>query len=123
MMLGVAYVVFVVVGPVIFLGLIRPVPTRRRFALGVCAASGFVIAAWLLQGAGASDAAAGGGALVQLARLGCIWLGWIVTIAMVVQALALRRASGRQRKWNAALGAAATVVPWFGLTLAISAAG
>ena len=31
-------------------------------------------------------------------------------LTLVVQALALRRASGRQRKWNAALGAAALLV-------------
>ncbi|UYV37511.1 hypothetical protein N4R57_21730 [Rhodobacteraceae bacterium D3-12] len=116
MTLGIAYVVFVLIGPVIFLALIRPMPTRRRFALGVGSALMLVIAAWVLQGSEA-------GMAVQFARLGCIWLGWIVTIAMVVQALALRRGGGRQRKWNAALGAAATVMPWFGLTLAISAAG
>ena len=117
MTLVIAYIVFVLLGPVIFLGLIRPAPSERRFAIGCASAVMLMGAAWLMRQTGP------GTAMVTLGWLACAWLGWIVTIAMVVQALALRRGFGRQRKWSAAMGAAVTVVPWFGLSLAMSAAG
>jgi hypothetical protein len=117
MTLVIAYFVFVLLGPVVFLALIRPTPTVPRFAIG-CASVGMLMgAAWILRQGGQ------GSVLLTIGWLACVWLGWIVTIAMVVQALALKRGFGPQRKWSAALGAVATVLPWFGLSLAISAAG
>ena len=117
MSLVIAYVVFVLVGPVVFVGLIRPAPTRARFAIGAVSALGLMGAAFAMRvwGQGAPVAAMG--------WLACLWLGWIVTIAVAVQAWALARGMGRQRKWSAAIGAAATVLPWFGLSLAMTAAG
>ncbi len=117
MTLLIAYIVFVLVGPVIFLGLIRPKPSERRFAIGCASAVTLMCAALLMRPAGQ------GADLATIGWLICAWLCWIVTIAMVVQALTLRGGFGWQRKWNAALGAAATIVPWFGLSLAITAAG
>ena len=117
MTLVIAYIVFVLLGPVIFLALIRPRPTERRFAIGCASTVMLMTAAWMLRQVG------NGAAEITIGWLACAWLGWIVTIAMVVQALALKRGFGRQRKWSAAMGAAATVVPWFGLSLAMTAAG
>jgi len=117
MTLVIAYLVFVFLGPAVFLALIRPAPTLRRFAIGCVSVVMLIAAAWLVR-LGGQDTSA-----MTIGRLACVWLGWLVTIAMVVQALALRRGRGRQRKWSAAMGAAATVAPWFGLSLAMSAAG
>ena len=85
MSLAIAYVVFVLVGPVVFVGLIRPAPTRARFAMGAVSALGLMGAAFAMRvwGQGAPVAAMG--------WLACLWLGWIVTIAVAVQAWALAR--------------------------------
>ena len=117
MALVIAYMFFILVGPVIFIGLIQPTPTTGRFAIGAASAVMLVGAAFAMrQMAGTVPVAA-------IGWLAAMWLGWIVTIAMVVQAIALRRGFGRKRKWSAALGAAATMLPWFGLSLSISATG
>lgn len=116
MPLVIAFFVLVVLGPLIFLALIRPRPTVWRFAIGCASAVMLMCAAWLLRKTGQDMIAVAG-------WLACVWLGWIVTIAMVVQALALKHGFGRQRKWSAAMGAVATIVPWFGLSLALTAAG
>ncbi len=109
MALVIAYLFCVGLGPVIFLGLIRPAPGARRFAMGCASAVMLMGTAWLMQALGAT-----------LGWLACLWLGWLVTLAMVVQAVTLRHGRGRPRKWSAALGAAASVAPWLGLSLALS---
>ncbi|MDQ2090479.1 hypothetical protein [Marimonas arenosa] len=115
MELLIAYIVFILVGPVIFLGLIRPAPTRSRFAMGVASATGLLVAAYAMRVWGPD------GAAVAVVWLACLWLGWITTIATAVQAWALVRGFGRQRKWSAAMGAAAVTLPWFGLSLTMTA--
>lgn len=117
MALVIAYIVFVLVGPVIFLGLIRPRPTRQWFAMGSGSAVMLIGGAWAMRAFGQ------GVPVAAIGWLAAMWLGWIVTIATVVQAAAMTRAFGIKRKWSAALGAAATVLPWFGLSLAMTAAG
>lgn len=116
MPLGLTYIVVVLGGPLVFLALIWPAPTPRRFALGVMSAIMLVAAAWLLQGVGADKG-------IMFVRLICLWMGWIVTIAMIVQAIALKHGFGRHRKWSVTVGAAATIMPWLGLSVVVSAAG
>ena len=115
MALAIAYIVFVLVGPVVFVALIRPAPTRPRFVIGSLSAVGLMAAAQVMRVWGQ------GAPVATIGWLACLWLGWIVTIAMAVQAWALGRGMGRQRKWSAAMGAAAVTLPWFGLSLAMSA--
>ena len=114
MALVIAYIVFVLAGPLIFIALIRPRPTHGRFVQDAASVVMLVAAAFVMRHLGHGPVAA-------IGWLVAMWLGWIVTIAMVVQAIALRRGMGRQRKWSAAFGATATVLPWFGLSLAITA--
>ncbi|MDU8929300.1 hypothetical protein RXV86_18055 [Alisedimentitalea sp. MJ-SS2] len=112
---GIAYVVFMLVGPVIFIGLIRHRPTRQRFVMGVFSALALIASAQVMR------ATLGHLPVAAFGWLAAMWLGWIVTLAMVVQAVTLKLGRGRPRKWGATLGAAATVLPWFGLSLAMSA--
>ncbi|WP_322867163.1 hypothetical protein U5922_013840 [Aquicoccus sp. G2-2] len=116
MMMVIAYLVFVGLGPLLFTGLIRPLPTVRRFTMGVASALMMIVGAWLMHRYGQ-------GAAGDVGWLLCLWFGWLVTLAMMVQAVTLCRGRGRPRVWSAALGAAASVLPWFGLSLAVSAAG
>jgi hypothetical protein len=116
MVLIAAYMVFCVAGPVVFLGLTRAAPSRHRVAMGSASVAGLMLAAWWLK-------AQGGGDVVMLAWLACMWLGWVATIATGVQAVRLRLGLPGVKKWSAALGAVATVIPWFGLSLAVGAAG
>ena len=113
--LVIAYVVFVLVGPVILVALIRHRPTPQRFVMGVVSAVALILSAHVMR------AQAGHVPVAAIGWLGAMWLGWIVTLAMVVQAVTLRLGQGKPRKWGATLGAAATVLPWFGLSLAMSA--
>ena len=85
MILVIAYIVLVLLGPVIFLALIRPAPTGRRFAIGCGSAVMLMAAAFAMRQAGQDNA------VVTIGWLACAWMGWIVTIAIVVQALALKR--------------------------------
>ncbi len=112
MALILAYLVFFAVGPLIFLGLTRARPSRGRVFIGVVSVAGLMVAAWGLR-----DVAEG--PVAVLGWLACLWLGWVVTIATAVQAVRLRLPA--IRKWSAALGAVATVAPWFGLSLAMGA--
>ena len=115
MHLVLAYVVFVGLGPLIFLGLIRPAPSAGRFLMGAASAVMLMAAAWAMRRVGGADPVAAMGGLAAM------WLGWIVTIAMLVQVATLRFGRGWPRRWSAALGAAATVAPWFGLSWAVTA--
>ena len=110
-----SYVVFIVVGPLVFLSLIRPEPTRQRFAMGVFSAVGLIVSGFVMRDASAGFPLAAVGWLIAM------WLGWIVTIAMAVQGLTLRLGRGQTRRWGATVGAAAVTLPWFGLSLAMTA--
>jgi hypothetical protein len=114
MQLAGAYILFILVGPAIFVALIQAPPTRQRFVMGAASALGLMGAAFVLRGLGT------GTGPDTLGWTACLWLGWIVTIATAVQAWALVRGMGRQRKWSAAMGAAAVTLPWFGLSLAVT---
>lgn len=111
-----AYIVFFGAGPLIFLGLTRAEPSRHRVAIGSLSVIGLMLAAWMLRAQATSDP-------VVLAWLACLWLGWVVTMATGVQAVRLWLGLPGVRKWSAAVGAVATVIPWFGLSLAVGAAG
>jgi hypothetical protein len=116
MMMVIAYLVFMGLGPLLFIGLIRPLPTLRRFLMGVASALMLIVGAWSMHRFGQGGVAEAGWLL-------CLWLGWLVTLAMVVQAVTLGRGHGRPRVWSAALGASASVLPWFGLSIAVVTAG
>ncbi|WP_137701227.1 hypothetical protein [Marimonas lutisalis] len=112
MALFLAYVTVFIAGPAVFLGLTRAAPSRHRVMMGAASVAGLMAAAWILKGVQQVD-------VIILAWLTCAWLGWVVTIATVVQAVRLRMGLTGVRKWSAALGAAATAAPWFGLSLAL----
>lgn len=51
-----------------------------------------------------------------LASLGCLWLGWVLAVAML--ALALLRRAPERRRWVTVAALLATTLPWFGLATA-----
>lgn len=110
-----AYILFVLVGPMVLFALIQAPPSRQRFVMGAVSAAALMAAAFAMRGLGQPTQGTAIGCMV------CLWLGWVMTIATAVQAWALVRGMGRQRKWSAAMGAAAATLPWFGLSLAMTA--
>lgn len=107
-----AYAVMFIIGPILMLVLVRAQSGRKSHLL-----AGTVVVA-LIGGAVAGQN--GGFELVSLAMM---WLAWVVLIAMCVLAVQSRYISNDIRKWSAAIGAMATVIPGLGLTLAIMMAG
>lgn len=106
-----AYLVIFAAGPLVFMGLVRHRPGRDRFAMNSAAAIGFLVVGMLLWQQP--------GQAAHVGALLCLWLGWVVMAAVAVQAVWLREQAGAVRRATAALGAAATVIPWFGLSLAV----
>ncbi|PIE14059.1 MAG: hypothetical protein CSA70_02570 [Rhodobacterales bacterium] len=99
-------------GPLLMLALVKPAPSFARFAVGCSTVAVLVLAALLLMRQGLSL-----GALVAM------WLGWVTMVAMCVQAVRLRFSIPDAVRWSTAIGAMATVIPWFGLATALMMTG
>ncbi len=104
--LTIAFVLSFAVGPLLFLLLTQPEPSRpllAALAVGAMAA--------VLTGLRLSDSA-------PLAGLTAIWLGWISAVAFVAHTV--RRMLHRPRTDLATrvAGSLATTIPWFGLATA-----
>ena len=63
---------FVLVGPVIFVGLIRHRPTRQRFAMGVFSAFALIGSGYVMR------EVAGQGTVAMIGWLAAMWLGSLV---------------------------------------------
>lgn len=113
MILVAAYLAIFAAGPLVFFALARPKPSLDRFMLHSATSVGFMVAGSLLW-------QQTGQAAMALALL-CLWLGWVVMAVAAVQAVCfLHGKRGKIWRWSATLGATATVVPWFGLSLTLT---
>lgn len=116
MILFATFLIVFILGPLTFRRLTRPAPSPRAMRAVLI----WVLAALLTALALRFGIANEWGSTQWLTGTvaAALWLAWIGVIALVV--LALRRADPRlsMQRWSAALGAAGTTVPWFGLALA-----
>ncbi|QFS84572.1 hypothetical protein FIU97_17575 [Roseivivax sp. THAF40] len=102
----IAFVLSFAVGPLLFLLLIQPDPTKpllAALAIGALAAA--------LLGASLFDRS-------PLSGLAAVWLGWVSAVAFIAHAA--RRMMHRPRTDLATrvAGSLATTIPWFGLATA-----
>ncbi|SIS53755.1 hypothetical protein SAMN05421759_101284 [Roseivivax lentus] len=104
--LAIAFVLSFAVGPVLFLLLIQPDPTKPLLAALAIGALGAAIVGLRL-----SDTA-------PLTGLAAIWLGWIGAVAFIAHTA--RRLTNRPKTDRATrvAGCLATTIPWFGLATA-----
>lgn len=95
-----------VAGPLIALALLRLPPRLPVLTLQAAGVFAAMIAALILQGRSATG------------TLAALWLGWVLAVALVAQALRRRLPGPHIRRWTALGAALAAPLPWFGLATA-----
>jgi hypothetical protein len=104
-----------IVGPVLFLRLLRSRPSKTQFfklgGIGFGATAGSFAVRYSSQSTDEN-------AVSTIAVVGLIWLAWIAILAFVAQILRQQDPHSRRRRWTAVIGAVATTIPWFGLASA-----
>lgn len=104
-----------VVGPITYLWLLRPRPSRKQFVgLGciVAGSTGMSFVLRYLSGGWGQDV------WVTLAGIALIWVAWIAILVFVAQTFRQQYPRPVMRRWSAVVGALATTIPWFGLASA-----
>lgn len=105
--LVIAFVICFLGGPLIFAAILRVGPGVSRAGLLALAIAASVAAGFWLQSLQAS-----------LGALACLWLAWVLAVALVVQVLRRRVPITGGQRWITVSGALATTLPWFGLATA-----
>jgi drug/metabolite transporter (DMT)-like permease len=104
-----------VVGPLTYLWLLRPRPSKKQFVGLGCIAAGSTGMSFVLQyftGVWGQDV------WVTLAGIALIWIAWIAILAFVAQTFRQQDPRPAMRRWTMVIGALATTIPWFGLASA-----
>jgi hypothetical protein len=104
-----------VVGPLTYLWLLRPRPSKKQFVGLGCIAVGSTGMSFVLQyftGVWGQDV------WVTLAGIALIWIAWIAILAFVAQNFRQQDPRPAMRHWTIVIGALATTIPWFGLASA-----
>ncbi len=95
-----------VAGPSIYAMLLRLTPQNLSLAVPGCALLAAILGAFSLL------------ATLPLASLVCLWLAWLLAIALFVPTLKQRELPIWVARSSCVVGLLATTKPWFGLTTA-----
>jgi drug/metabolite transporter (DMT)-like permease len=113
--LAIIFATVFVVGPLSYLWLLRPRPSRKQFVgIGciVAGSTGMSIVLRYLSGGWGQDV------WVTLTGIALIWIAWIAILVFVAQKFRQQDARQVVRRWTSVIGALATTIPWFGLASA-----
>lgn len=113
--LVIIFAIVFVGGPLAYLWLLRPRPSKKQFVgLGciVAGSTGMSFILRYLSGYWGQDV------WVTLASIGLIWIAWVAILAFVAQTFRQQNPRPAMRRWTTVIGALATTIPWFGLASA-----
>ena len=102
----VAFALAFVAGPALVLALLRLPPRLPVLTLQASGVFAAMVGALVLQGRSAPG------------LLAALWLGWLLAVTLVAQALRRRLPGPHTRRWTALGAALAAPLPWFGLATA-----
>ncbi|MFL4469249.1 hypothetical protein ACERZ8_04945 [Tateyamaria armeniaca] len=112
-MLLVLFTMAFVLGPALFLALVRYDIRRLPLAL---IASVLVIASFVLRSE--ASLTLGIDPVPVFLSILSIWLAWILVLVVVTRAVRAAYPGAAARRWSRSIGAMGTTVPWFGFAAA-----
>jgi hypothetical protein len=102
-------------GPLAYLRLLRPRPSKKQFVGLGCIVAGSTAISFILR---YLSGAWGHDVWVTLAGITLIWIAWIAILVFVAQTFRKEYSSPAIHRWTTVVGALATTIPWFGLASA-----
>jgi len=106
------YLIVFVVGPLVFLVLLRVHPSFKFTTILAVAVVVLTITAWAIKQSGPV------GNMMAMLMLLALWLGWISALATCARVICTYYTSQNIRRWSAVIGAMATTIPWLGYSAA-----
>ena len=113
MLLLVLFFMAFVLGPALFLALVRLDPGRGPLAL---VASLLVVARFVLRSEAGLTLAFD--PVPVFLSVAAIWIAWVLVLVLVAHAVRAADPTPGVRRWSRAVGAMGTTVPWFGFAAA-----